>query len=242
MNKVGRAQKGPSNIKYEDITILCGTALARNFYEWIGSACSGRNSRKSGAVSAGDFNYKEISRTEWTGGIISEVAFPPLDASSKEAAHMTVRISPEGVRWVKGGGRDLRSGIRKQARWQASNFRLNIPGVDCKHVSKIDSLTIQNGPRHSFSNLVATFSEADTATWVEWENSQRKRGAGQGGGKSGRLDYLGPDMREVLFSLTFQNLQLTQLATKGSSPRASVHNAKATMSFQGMIFSYSNAA
>lgn len=244
VNKPGGVQKHPTNVKYEDIMLACGTGMSKSFYEWVGSVFSGRNSRKNGAISSCDDNYKETNRTEWNNGIISEVRFPGLDASSKEAARMTIRISPEGIRWVKGSGRDLRTEIgRKQKAWEASNFRLEIPGVDCKRVSKIDALTVQeNGSRHSFSNLVVTLPEADTSTWVAWERSHSEGKSAQGGGKTGRLEYLGPDVREVLFSLTFHNLELGRLTTNATRRGSSVGGAKAEMNFQGVIFSYANAA
>lgn len=240
----GPRRKQMGGVKYEDITLTCGTGMSQTFYEWIGSAFGGRPQPKDGAVSSCDFNFNEIARKEWSRGLITEVGLPALDASSRNAVWMTIKITPESVRSKKGGGRISPGKQPKQKEWLPSNFRLNITGLDCTRVNQVGALTLQQKGRGggSVSNLVVTLPEADAATWQAWQRSEQSARAAAGGGKSGQLDYLSPNLREVLFSLTFHNLGLIKLTPTKTQGRENVRRVRAEMSFHGINFNYGNSA
>ena len=82
-------KKHIAGVKYEDITINCGTGMSKNFYDWIQATLDRKYQRKDGAIVAADYNYKEYSRLDFYNALISEVGFPALDASSKDAASPT---------------------------------------------------------------------------------------------------------------------------------------------------------
>jgi hypothetical protein len=54
-----------------------------------------------------DFDLRVRQRREFTNALITEVGFPALDAASKDAAHLTVRIKPEFSRLKRGAGETL---------------------------------------------------------------------------------------------------------------------------------------
>src|SRR6266571_807027 len=68
-------RKHIAGVKYEDITVTCGAGMSRNFYEWIRASLDKQYSRKNGALITCDYNYKELSRTEWSNALITEVGF-----------------------------------------------------------------------------------------------------------------------------------------------------------------------
>ncbi len=231
---------------YEDITVNCGTGMSKAFYEWIKAAFDGRYERKNGAIVLCDFNYKEVSRTEWTGGIITEVGLPALDASSKDAARMTIKISPEFTRMVKGAGKPAPSAsqARVQKKWLPSNFRLEINGLDCKRVNKIEALTLKQNVtgKHSVPNLVVTLPESDAGGWNTWQKSFAI-GGNRGNERNGLLAFIAPDLREELFALNFYNLGLFKLTPdKMEAGSENIRRVKAEMYCEQMKFNYGNGA
>src|SRR5262249_54295271 len=96
-----------AGVKYEDITISCGTGMTKAFYDWVKATFGHKYNRKDGAIVTADFNHNEISRMTFYHALISEIGFPALDASSKDAAKMTIKISPEYTRMTHGSGKEL---------------------------------------------------------------------------------------------------------------------------------------
>src|SRR5262249_1590807 len=75
-----------AGVKYEEITITCGTGMTKPFFDWVRDSFDRKDTRKDGAVITADFNFNEASRMTFNQALISEIGFPALDASSKEAA------------------------------------------------------------------------------------------------------------------------------------------------------------
>ena len=51
-----------------------------------------------------DFDRKERERATFTDAVVTEIGFPALDAASKDAFVLTVRIAPERVERKGGSG------------------------------------------------------------------------------------------------------------------------------------------
>lgn len=258
----GGAGKRISGMKYEDVRVNCGTGMSRNFYDWIQGSLEGRLSRKSGAVIACDYNYKERSRMVWNNAVITEVGFPACDASARDAGMMSVTFSPEAIReqTSPAGGSAYSAGRGSQAmqkRWLPSNFRLQIDGLEaaCTRVNKIEAIVVGQGRSKGYeargmaggmqaSNLVVTLPEADAALFYKWQEGSVGRDTRTGGGreKNGTLTYLAPDLREAFFTLTFRGLGISR-ATRGrmgggeNIPRATVE-----MTYQGLAFAHGPGA
>src|SRR4051812_27583083 len=58
-----------AGVKYEDISVTCGTGMSKGFYEWIKASFDHKVVRKNGAVIACDYNFKEVSRLNWMNGL-----------------------------------------------------------------------------------------------------------------------------------------------------------------------------
>src|SRR4051812_48730780 len=141
-------KKHIAGVKYEDITIQCGTGMSKGFYGWIKDSFDHKYSRKNGAVISCDYNYKEHSRLTFTNALITEIGFPALDAGSKDAAKMSIKVSPEYTRMTTSTGGASVAGKYKndqavQKKWLPSNFRLKIDGLDCTRVNKIEAITVK---------------------------------------------------------------------------------------------------
>jgi len=103
------ARKHLATVKYEDISFQCGTGMTTTFYDWINTAfnhMSNDAGRRTGAINHYDYDYNLLSALEFRNGLITEFGMPALDASSKDAALMTLKFKPEITRKViKGSGK-----------------------------------------------------------------------------------------------------------------------------------------
>jgi len=221
-----------AGVKYDDVTVNCGTSMSKSFYEWIQASIDHKVTRFDGAVITADFNHKEVARMNFFQALITEVGFPALDASSKDAAKMTVKFAPEYTRTVAKTGGAIKGEIGKgqQKKWLPSNFKLEIDGLTnaCNHVNKIEQLTIkqkvvdhpvghlrdyQREPAHiEFPNLVITCAEAYADELYAWHEEFVIKGNNDNSKeKTGMLQYLASDTKTALFTLEFQGLGIFKL-------------------------------
>ena len=123
----GIAHKHIGGVKYEDITLTCGAGMSKNFFDWLTDTFDRKPSFKDGAIVSADANPVERERLGFYHGLLSEIGFPGgLDAASKDAALLTVKISPEYTRRVAGQkGRLTPPELNAQKGWLRSNFRLH---------------------------------------------------------------------------------------------------------------------
>lgn len=246
-----------AGVKYQDITISCGTGMTKPFYEWIKASFERKYDRKDGAVVTADYNYNEISRMAFYHALIGEIGFPALDASSKEAAKMTVKIMPEYTRTAKAGGKQLgKIDTKIQKKWLPSNFRLKIEGLDCTRVNKIDAIVLKQNvvenpvgemrdyekePAHlEIPNLGITLPESHAEDWYKWHEDFVIKGFnGEDKEKGGTLEYLTPDLQESLFTITFLNAGIFKLdLEKVETGTDAIRRLKAELYVQDMKFAY----
>jgi phage tail-like protein len=216
-----------AGVKYEDISVSCGTAMSKAFYEWIQASLDLKHTRNDGAVITADYSQKEVSRLTFFQALITEVGFPALDAASKDAAKMTVKFAPEHTRMSTQPSGAVQAPIGKgeQKKWLPSNFRLKIDGLDnaCTRVNKIEALTIKQKVIENpcgelrdsekipasieYPNLVVTFDESHADDVYKWHEDFVINGNnGQDKEKGGTLEYLSANLKDVLFTLTFSGL------------------------------------
>jgi len=241
-----------AGVKYEDIVLACGTGMSKAFYEWIMACADRRYIRKNGAIVVCDYNYKELSRLEFNNALMTEVAFPALDAASKDAAKMTIKISPEvtRMRTNAAGGAALRaqdSAIQKK--WLPANFRLKIDRLDCSRVNKIEAIIIKQkvgrgtaylmgSPNPETSPMVITLPEAQAKPLYEWHEASLNMRNAPANKRTGELEYLSEHMRETLFSLRFADLALANVTPE--RPQGGIENlrgVKAEMYYERMQLS-----
>ena len=114
-----RVDKHIGGVRYAPIVVEVGTSMAAAFREWVDAMLQGRPTAKNGAISFLDYNMKERTRLEWTAGLITEVGFPALDASSKDAAVMRVTIQPERSTFRAGSGATYQQGAKAKSQGDA---------------------------------------------------------------------------------------------------------------------------
>ena len=236
----GGRKKQLAGLRYEDITVQCGPGMSDAFYQWIQESLAG-SARRSGAIVLLDFNFAQRVRMDFTDAVIGELTMPALDAASKDAAQMTLKISPGSVTYKKGDGSKPPYpgvGTRAVPKWLASYFRLQIDGLDTAtaRVSKIGALTFRRphpeerdgdrdrDDRHGrgrdgaleVPDLLFSVIAVDGDAVLAWEHDFLIAGNdGDDRERSGTLQYLTPDLSKAIFTLTFSHLGVFRV---GPSP------------------------
>lgn len=258
-------RKHLAGVRYEELKLEAGTAMSKSFYAALKDVTDGKVGRLTGAVVTADADFTETSRLTFHNALITEVGFPALDAASRDPARLTIRLLPELSRFTqaqsgaKGNvvGSTAALDANAQKRWMASNFRLRIAGLDeaCQRVSRIEPITIKRkatraavGERDAvvepelleFSNLVISFPESHAKAFYDWHESFVVGGKnGQESEKSGSLEFLSPNLQEVLFTLTFKNLGIVRFAPeKVEAANEAIRRVKAEMYVEKIDFSY----
>lgn len=255
-------KKHLAGLKYEEISVACGTGMTAQFYQWVKASFDRKYTRHDGAIVAADFSFREVARRKFIQALVTEIGMPALDAASKDAAKMSVKFSPETTRRVEGSGAQLPSPRQKFPAWNAANFRLRIDGLEepCARVNKIEALVFkqklnpppsgdtrdyeQEATSVEIPNLVITFPESHAKPFYDWlEDFVVKGNNGDDREKGGTLEYLTPNLNEALFALTFHNLGIFKLtAEKAESNSDNIRRVKAEMYCESIEFDYSAAA
>jgi hypothetical protein len=119
----------------------------------------------------------------------------------------------------------------------AANFRLEIPGLDCTHVSRIESFTVkrklvkvssggggtpQLAPgRLEIPNLRITLSELGIKDWLNWADDFIVKGNNSNAKeKTGTLSLLSANLKTELARVKFFNLGICRLAPEKTGANA----------------------
>jgi len=214
--------------KYEDVELTFGFGLVQDVYEWIAASWKQNYARKDGSIVVTDATLQAKSERQFFHALISEVTIPALDASSKDAAYFTLKFSPEYTREVKAAGKLIMPKPSPQKQFLPSNFRLEIDGLDCSKVSRIDSFTVTQaivtdpiGDAHDvpaepgkldFPNLRVTLAAAGAATWSAWfEDFVLKGNNDESAEKGGAIVFLAPDLKQELGRIELHNVGIFAL-------------------------------
>lgn len=258
-------QLGPDNVQkkhlativHEPITVEVGMGMSKSFYEWIQSSFDKGHVTKSGELVAANFDYEAQSARAFTDAYISEVTIPALDGSSKEPAYMTVKFDPEKIRYEKRGGEKLTGTLASnQKKWLCSNWRVDISGLNCTRVAKVDSFTwkqsvikdevgmFREATKHpakvEVPNLKLTISMADISDWQDWHRSFVIDGlCTEGDEKEGSITFLGPDLKEELAEIQLFNVGLISLQqAKQEANKEEVARFEVELYVEKMMFNY----
>ena len=221
-----------------DIRLEFGADMDASFYHSIALALQGQHVSLNGLITTCDYDGKIVGSLAFFHALITEVGFPALDATSKDAAKMSIVLSPDQtILNRKPSGKLSVKSDRSQKRWLSSSFRLSIDGFDSKKVAKVEALTIKlprisgcfkcedlsNPTRIDFPHVVVTMREPAESVYDWFEDFVIQGNAGDGDERGGTLEYLSADLK-TLFSLKFSHLGIFEVlpvvaAAGDSTPR-----------------------
>jgi hypothetical protein len=224
------ADKQLAGVKYEDVTISVDLSLDPVFYTWISDTLERKNLRRDVTVLSLDPNLKVRDREDFFNALITEITFPALDGSSKEAAFLTIKFSPEYTRNQKGDGSKFNAPVAaKKKAWSTQNFRLTLDGLDCSKATMIESFSIRQqiledhigaGREHGgeptlldVGNLGLSITESGAQDFIAWHEDFVINGnSSSDKEKSGALTYLASDLKTVLGEVSFSRIGIFRLS------------------------------
>jgi len=241
--------------KFEDIKLQVGMAMSAPFYDWIKEFFLGHAVRKDGAIVAADFYYKERARREFTDAMIKELTFPKLDGSDKNAAYMNVALSVEDIKFIKGGGAELKqnAGDTAQKDWKACNFKFFLGSFDCKNVTKVDSFTIKqnvleyaSGGRRSVSKTPSAIDWPQISFYLPESDAQplfeHFTNRGVKGEVPGRLNghiEMYDNAQKTVFNVAFLNADILNVQPdKLDATSEEIKQVKVDIYVESMTFEY----
>jgi len=244
--------------KYDDITISVGAAMSPKFWDWVQKSLIGKPERRNGALVAYDFYYKERARRSFFSALIAEIGFPALDAASKTTAALSVKITPEHIKFQKGDGHSLREEqakdqVEKQKLWKTSNFRFSIDHFKAsKAATKIEAFTVKQNiidnpvgnekfarkeiGRLELPQIVVTFPEADMEDWMNWWNKSVAEGNRKDQTTNGVITYYANDQKSELMHIELAGMSLVSVEVdKYEAHKEAIATAKATLAIEGLV-------
>jgi len=215
-------------MKNQELTLEIDFSLVGDIYTWIGNSWRQRIPH-SGAIVTTDAGLVATNAQVFYGALITETTIPTMDASSNDPCYLTLKIVPEYTRFKKASGNLTVPG--SLGGWRSSGFRLEIDGLDCTHVKKIEAFTVRQkvaadntgevrnyeiGPGLvGFPNLKLEITSPESPegqTWLDWCDDFMIKGKnGDIKEKYGILTFLTEDMQELDYCIRFFNLGIYRL-------------------------------
>src|SRR5687767_3921125 len=247
--------------KYEPMMLQVGFGMNKAIYEWIAASWAMNYQRKNGAIVACDYKLDAVSQREFFNALLTETTIPACDGASKEPAYLTVKLAPEYTRYSKASGKAAAElGKGEQKLWLPANFRLEIDGIDCTKVNKIDSFTVKQAAiadklgdardylkepgKLEFPNLKIQISEIAAATWQAWhEDFVIKGNNGEDKERKGRIVFLSPNRQQELLEIKLSNIGICKLEpTKSEANADQIKRVSAELYCEKMEFIYKGAS
>jgi hypothetical protein len=204
-----QTKKHLEQLKWEDLELQLSLPLHRMVSDWITAMWRRQSTPRTVRITAYDSLMRVIRRREFLGALVTETTVPTLEAGSSGLGLLKLKLTPESVRTITPTGTVPLS--KPPPSWYGATFRLDLPGLDCTKVMKIDSFTVNQQlveasimdrdqvmePVLSFPNLAVTLLESSAATWQAWFDDFVVRGNNADDQeKTGRLSLLDGSLRE----------------------------------------------
>jgi hypothetical protein len=232
------AKKHIGQPKYEEFAVQMGFSMTKPVYEWIASSWTMKSERKNGSFIAADFKLQAESERQFLNALITETTIPAMDGSSKEPAYLTIKFAPETIRVEKASGK-IAGDLSKveQKMFLPASFKLQIDGLDCTKVSKIDSFTVKRAAvsddignardyakepgKLVFPNIKVTLAESAAQSWIDWHESFVVKGNNdENAEKNGTLTLFSANQQMVLARIRFFNMGIFSIGGDKSEANA----------------------
>jgi hypothetical protein len=227
-----RTRKRLGSIVYEDIAVQLGLAMPDALFEWMADSMSTSAAKRDGAILRTDSALVVRSERAFKQAFISEIAFPALDAASKGYGRLMLTLSPASILPDTSSATplSLALGKSKAKPWLVSGFRLQVDGLDCTRVVRIDPFSVRRSVEKARSgrgddtvlvpgsveipDLRIWVAAAGAVTWVDWHTAFVVNGSTRGKAvKQGSIDLLGANLKDVLARIKLSGLGIFRLST-----------------------------
>jgi hypothetical protein len=245
-------RKHVAGVKYQDIIFTCGTGMSKEFYDWLVQMTSVKVPPKAGAFDTLDYIGTAISRLRFANATIATLALPALDSASRDPAEFTVTLTPEATEVLAARPSGALPPATRGICFR-SNYRLEISGLDCSQVDRIDTIhvsattgsTDDSTPfKVEVSNISMTLPESSAHGFYDWFSEFVIKGRnGRDQLKSGSLKLLSQDLKDALFTFDLRNIGIAKIAPEPfANGSEAVRRVRIEMYLEEIIFAYSHEA
>jgi tail tube protein gp19 len=206
-------KKHIAGVKYEDLTFDVGLE-SKPLLDWIAASLAGQYVRKDGSILGLDYNNSVRTELAFFHALPAGLTIPTLDAAAKDAASLTVTLTPEYTRVTNGSGAKAQVPPSKLQRWSSSGFRFEMAGLDGSRVNRIESFTIKQKVADNpvgemrdyqkepagveYPSLKISLAESSAQTWLNWQDDFVIKGnSGDDKERDGAIVFLSPMQTEV---------------------------------------------
>ena len=228
------AKKHLGGVRFEELVLGLDVGTAGSVYTWIAESWNGHAKPRDGAIVETDAKLAPQTRREFRHALITETTIPTLDAAAKAPGQLTVKLAPEEVKRTKAGGAAGQRAGTKQKQWLASNFRLELDGLETKNVSRIDAFTVKQTVatddvgdvriverepgKLEFPNLRVTLGQASPQSWSDWFDDFVVKGDnGEDKEKNGAIVFLDATLKQELGRVELKNVGIFALRRQPST-------------------------
>jgi hypothetical protein len=216
---------GPT--KYESFVLPVGLVVSDELFKWLAASWSAQPPQKDGAVLTLDYQWAVTAQAAFSAALIQDTSFPALDAASSDEGHVTIDVQPATITMGPGSGvASLIGG--KQKLWRTAGFRLQIDGLDCTRVVRIEPFRVHREVqvetqgigvvnlvpgKINFPNLTITLAKISSMSWYDWHEQFVVEGKnGETFEREGSLSFLAADMQTELARIDLHHLGIIKIA------------------------------
>ncbi len=249
----GAIHKHAATIHYTDFAVELMEAPSGETAKWVKAMLDGKSTGRSGAVASLDRDGKQALQREFQNALLTSFTVPVLDAADSSALHIGLTFAPETARFAPGDASKINAGAKASAKpMRSGNFRLSIKGLEsaCARVTKIEAITFKQKlsadeigsarvatrqpAKLEVPNLEITVADSGAQAFYDWlEDFLIKGNNGQGAEKTGTLELLSANMKDVLMTLSFQGLGICEASPmKVTAGSDTPHRTRVAMYFE----------
>ena len=213
--------------EFAPLEMSFGVGMDAALYSWLASWLEGKSDSKSGSVIFVDYNFREQGRLDFQNAQITKVAFSTFDASSRDPMLISVTLQPDRTTRRTTSGGTTSKLIGRQKRAMSSNFQLTLTNLPTTHVHAVQLPTTAAVPsadavgvlrlpaagmEYSVTNLECAVSAQDAQAYRDYLQDFVVNGNNQQAmERTGTLEVLAPDFKEVLFTIGLENLGIVRV-------------------------------
>jgi hypothetical protein len=233
-------RKHIANVKYEDISIVCGADMTPSFFGWISQMLNRTPVPRSGAIVSADATGRTQSQLTFQYALLTEVIFPELDATERQVGRFALKIAPELTRIDEPMLPSMKGAqTAKEKQFLTSNFRVSIgtiPAEATSRVSKVDAIVIKQKISESepgeirdpsllevepldVGNITLAVPERFAQPFLDWHHNFVIQGNNSSESETFlKIEYLGV-RNDVLFTLYFTGVGIYRASRLGETDK-----------------------
>lgn len=166
---------------YQDIDMTVGMGASKKLYEWV-KASYDKAQARSGSINSLSPNEKSVvGELDFGNAVLTEFSMPALDAASKDAAKMTIKIKPEYTRFTPSDRKWFGGLSHDDEDFIQSNFSFNLQGMPDLQVENVSRVKVKfpwlnDSSSETFfarvvSNIEIELSEDHAKPLYDWYDS-----------------------------------------------------------------------